>query len=299
MPPETLPVLLSVVIVGLCSLVGAAVLVLRGQVKRLLPALIALAAGALIGDTFLHLLPQAVEEQGGFTPMIGWCILGGLLGFFVIESVLHWHHHGEDVHEHAPGGVHSVAWMNLLGDAIHNFVDGMLIAGAWLVGPEAGVATTIAVFLHEIPQEFGDLGVLIHAGFRPSKALLLNALCGAVAILGALVVLVAAGDLGLEAALVPIAAGGFLYVACADLVPEIRKRARGWRLVVTCAALLAGLGLMALVEVVSGHDHGHGHGHGHEAPGVHDHDDHDGHDHGAAPVRRVVPTRAGGSAGRG
>ena len=165
MPPETLPVLAAVAAVSLLSVIGAVVLLGRGWVKSLLPLLIAIAAGALLGDTFLHLLPHAVEEEGGFTPTIAYGVLAGLLGFFLIEGVLHWHHHGEDVHEHGPDGIHSFGWMNLLGDGLHNLIDGMLIAGAWLVSPEAGVATTIAVAQHEIPQEFGDLGVLHHAGF--------------------------------------------------------------------------------------------------------------------------------------
>lgn len=267
---HTTEILLCVIGVSLASVVGALVLVWReAQVRKLVPYMVALAAGALLGDTFLHLLPHAVEIHGGFTSTVAWGVLGGLLGFFVIEGVLHWHHHGEDVHDHGPEGVHSFGWMNLLGDFIHNITDGMLIAAAWIASPEAGVATTIAVLLHEIPQEFGDFGVLLHAGFSPKKALLMNLLVGMSAVLGALFV-VFFGTTGFEDLLLPIAAGGFLYIACADLVPELRDRARGAKIIGYGLALAAGLLLMVLVHEVS-HDHD-GHAHGHTHGGAHDHE---------------------------
>jgi zinc and cadmium transporter len=260
--------LIAIAIISLISVVGAALLLRGGRVRRFLPVLIALAAGALVGDTFLHLLPHAVEEAGGFTPTIAWGILGGLLGFFVIESLLHWHHHGEDVHEHGPGGIHSFGWMNLIGDAIHNWIDGALIAAAWMASPEAGLATSLAVLLHEVPQEFGDFGVLLHAGFRPVTALLWNLGSALFALVGALVVLALGADASVHEVLLPVAAGGFLYIACADLVPEMRRRARGKALVATLIALAIGLGSMATVEHlerfllpdrVAGHGHGHAH----------------------------------------
>lgn len=282
MPDETLNILLSVFGVSLVSLVGAVTLLGRGGFKKLLPLLVALAAGAMLGDTFLHLLPHAVEEAGGFTPAITWGVLGGLLGFFLVEGVLHWHHHGEDVHEHGPEGVHNLGWMNLIGDCLHNLIDGMLIAAAWFVGPEVGLATTFAVLLHEIPQEFGDFGVLLHAGFSPRRAILFNMISALFAVVGAVIVLLVGAKTGLAASLVPIAAGGFLYIACADLVPEIRKRARGWGLVTTFGALLLGVALMAFVHEFESHDHAHGeHGHEGHDHGAHDHEghDHDDHDH--------------------
>lgn len=272
MPDETLSILLSVLGVSLTSLVGAVVLLGRGGMKKILPLLVALAAGAMLGDTFLHLLPHAVVDAGGFTAEISWGVLGGLLGFFVVEGVLHWHHHGEDVHEHGPGGVHHIGWMNLIGDCLHNLIDGMLIAAAWFVSPEVGLATTVAVLLHEIPQEFGDFGVLLHAGFSPAKAVLFNLASALFAVVGAVIVLIIGPDTHLAAYLVPVAAGGFLYIACADLVPEMRKRARGWKLVTTFGALAFGVALMALVHMFEHHDHHVDHGTSHE-------DDGHGHSH--------------------
>src|SRR5262245_63844285 len=113
MPDAALPALLSVAAISLLSFVGALALTLGpARLRTMLPVLVALAAGALVGDVFLHLLPEAVEHQGGFEPALGWWVLGGLFGFFVIESVLHWHHHGEDVEEHREGRIHPIAWMN-------------------------------------------------------------------------------------------------------------------------------------------------------------------------------------------
>ena len=271
MHEQSAAALIAIAVISLISVVGAALLLRGGRVQRFLPVLIALAAGALVGDTFLHLLPHAVEDAGGFTPAIGWGILGGLLGFFVIESLLHWHHHGEDVHEHGPDGIHSFGWMNLIGDAIHNWIDGALIAAAWMASPEAGLATSLAVLLHEVPQEFGDFGVLLHAGFRPVRALLWNLASAAFALVGALVVLALGADASVHEVLLPVAAGGFLYIACADLVPEMRRRARGKALVATLLALGVGLGSMAVVDklegVILGGAHGaHGHGHPHPHP---------------------------------
>jgi len=255
MPPESTSILLAVLGVSLVSVVGAVTLLARGSIQPLLPLLVALAAGAMLGDTFLHLLPDAVAEHGGFTASVSWGVLGGVLGFFLIEGLLHWHHHGEDVHEHGPGGVHSIGWMNLLGDMLHNTIDGILIASAWLVSREAGIATTLAVLLHEIPQELGDFGVLLHAGFTPGRAIFFNLLSGLFAVLGALVVLWVPRGAELAVYIVPVAAGGFIYVACADLVPEIRRRARGWSLVLTAATLIFGVAMVTWVHAleIGGH----------------------------------------------
>jgi zinc and cadmium transporter len=248
--------------ISVLSFAGGLVLALGPtRVRKVLPWLVALSAGALLGNVFLHLLPEAVGHMGGFSTALGGWVLGGLLLFFVIESALHWHHHGEDVelhahaasHAHAHGHVHTVAWMNLLGDLLHNIIDGMLVAGAWLVGPDIGMATTLAVALHEIPQEFGDLGVLLHAGLSPRRALTLNFLSAAGALGGAVVVLTLGKAVHVEHQLVPLAAGGFLYVACADLVPELRRGVSGKGLPLTVLALLAGIALVALVPGHPGH----------------------------------------------
>lgn len=262
MPDSHLHALLAVLGISVLSFSGGLVLALGpARVRAVLPWLVALSAGALLGNVFLHLLPEAVEHMGGFSTALGAWVLAGVLGFFAIEAGLHWHHHGEDVERHAHdhahaqahGGVRTVAWMNLLGDLLHNIIDGMLVAGAWLVGPDIGLATTVAVALHEIPQEFGDLGVLLHAGMTPRRALTLNFLSAAGAIGGAVVVLTLGKAVHVEHQLVPLAAGGFLYVACADLVPELKRGVAGKGLPLTLMALLAGIALVALVPAHPGH----------------------------------------------
>lgn len=272
MHEATVPALVSVFIVSALSFSGAAILALgSARLQRILPALVALSAGALLANSFLHLLPEAVHIHGDFGGVVAWGTLGGLLGFFAIESVIHWHHHGEDVHHHKLGHVSPFAWMNLLGDGLHNFVDGLLIGGMWMVSPSAGLATTIAVALHEIPQEFGDFGVLLAAGLPVKKALWLNAASAATAVLGALLILTVGSAMGIEPYLMPIAAGGFIYVACADLVPEIHRRARGKALIGTSLALVLGIVLVTYLPHLIGGGHSHSHG-GH---------DHGAHDHGA------------------
>jgi zinc and cadmium transporter len=270
MPPAALPALLSVLGVSVLSFSGAAALALGPRrLRRAIPLLVALAVGALLGGSLLHLLPEAYAhgglEAGGF-------VLAGLLGFFLVESAIHWHHHGEDVaDEGRHGSVASFAWMNLLGDGLHNLVDGALIAGTWMASPEAGLVTTIAVALHELPQEFGDFGVLLHGGMTPRRALLWNAASAAAAFLGCAVVLLLGGSVGIDRVVVPLAAGGFLYLACADLVPELHRQARGRGIVGVALAILLGVLLVtALPRLVGGHGHVHGPdcGHEHEATGA-------------------------------
>ena len=144
----------------------------------------------------------------------------GILLFFALEKFLHWHHHGEDTENH----IHPVGKLVLFSDAVHNFLDGMIIGASFLVSVPVGLATTIAVVLHEIPQEIGDFAVLLHSGYTKARALWLNFLSALAALLGALV-LFSLGEIAEISAtwLVPIAAGGFIYIAVADLMPELHK----------------------------------------------------------------------------
>jgi zinc and cadmium transporter len=276
MPSATVPALVSVLVVSALSFSGAAVLALGpARLRRTIPLLVALAVGALLGGSLLHLLPEAYLH-GGLDA--GWLVLAGLLGFFLVESAIHWHHHGEDVEDaERHGSVASFAWMNLIGDGIHNFVDGALIAGTWMASPGAGLVTTIAVALHELPQEFGDFGVLLHGGMSPRRALLWNAASAGTAVLGAVLVLLVGGAIGLEQVLVPVAAGGFLYLACADLVPELHRQARERGLLPVVLAILLGVALVTMLPRLLGPG---GHAHHHHGPGCgHDHD----HDHAPGP----------------
>jgi zinc and cadmium transporter len=237
--------LAAVTIVSLISLIGAVGFVLRPErLRPILPILIAFAAGALLGDAFLHLLPEIAESDDGLDAAASFAVLGGLLGFFVLEKFLHWHH------QHVPTEevLHPVAVTNLVGDALHNFIDGAIIAAAFLASPEVGLATAIAVALHEIPQELGDFGILVHAGLPPRRALAVNLASAFIALLGAALTLaVSSGIPGLERVLVPLTAGGFIYIAATDLIPELHKEPEGRKSLLQLAGILAGVAIMGML----------------------------------------------------
>jgi zinc and cadmium transporter len=212
--------LAAVLLVSLISFVGAVTLLARADlVRRWILVLISFSVGALLGDALIHILPELAEE-GGLTAGMSFIMLAGIGGFFVLEKFLHWHH----AHIASEDVIHPVATTNLVGDAIHNFVDGAIIAGAFLASVPLGVTTTLAVALHEIPQEIGDLGILIHAGLHPRRALLLNFSSALAALAGGLLTLMLAGTIeGLARPLLAVTAGGFIYIAGADLIPELHR----------------------------------------------------------------------------
>lgn len=235
--------ILSVAIVSLLSFVGIFFLAVnKERLQRILLFLVSFAAGGLLGDAFIHLLPEAVEEAGGFSLSLSIAVLTGLLAFFVLEKIICWRHcHIPTSDEHP----HPVALMNLIGDAFHNFLDGLIIAGAYASSLSLGVATTLAVVFHEIPQEIGDFGVLIHGGFSRRKALLLNFGSAALAVLGALVgIFLESRVEGLNSWLIPFTTGGFLYIAGADLIPELKKETGLKKSAPQLAGLLLGIGIM-------------------------------------------------------
>lgn len=230
--------LLSVLVVTLASLAGALTLSLgRQRLERVIFLLVAFAVGAMLGGALLHLIPESYETLGG-GPETGLLVLGGVLAFFVLEKFLHWRHqHGapealEGATGHAHGHVHHAhdaaepfALMNLVGSVAHNLIDGAIVAAAYLVSFETGLVTTLAVMLHEIPQEIGNFGVLVYGGYPPRKALLYNFASGLAGLLGAGLVLVLGARIdGLAAMLLPITAGAFLYIAGSDLIPELNRR---------------------------------------------------------------------------
>ena len=211
--------LISVVAVSLISLIGVITLSFKGEwLKKILLLLVSFAAGALLGDVFLHLLPELVEE--GFALNLSFMILGGIGFSFVIEKFIHWRHcHIITTKEH----VHPVATMNLIGDGVHNFIDGLIIGASYIVSLPVGLATTFAVLLHEIPQEIGDFGVLLHAGYSRKKALFMNFMLALTSILGVLTVFVVGDVEGIAPFLVAFAVGNFIYIAGSDLIPELHK----------------------------------------------------------------------------
>lgn len=234
--------LIAVFIVSLVSFVGILTISIKLEaLKKILLLLVSLSAGALLGGAFFHLIPEATEEAG-CTISVAAFILSGILIFFVLEKMICWRHcHVPTSDEH----LHPFAFMNLIGDAFHNFIDGMIIAGTFLVSIPLGISTTVAVIFHEIPQEIGDFGVLVHGGFSRFKALFLNFASALAAVLGAIIVL--ALNIKVEAVtafLVPFTAGGFIYIASSDLMPEMKKDIRPLNSIIQMLFLLLGLGIM-------------------------------------------------------
>lgn len=236
------PSLVAVAGISLISLVGSLGLVLnRDTLRRLLFVVVAFAAGALLGDAFFHLVPEIAESEAGFDPVASVALLGGVMVLFVLEKIMHWHH------AHFPGEevLHPVAVTNLVGDGLHNFIDGAIVAASFAVSVELGIATSIAVALHEIPQEMGDLGILLHAGMKPRRALTLNFLSALAAVLGAITVLAFASLTVIERLLVPFSAGSFIYIASTDLLPDLHKEPQPGRSAIQLVALVSGAGVMA------------------------------------------------------
>lgn len=232
----------AVFIVSLISFVGIFTISLRiDLLKKVLLFFVSLSAGALLGGAFFHLIPEAAKELGIGLRLSAY-ILSGILVFFAMEKIICWRHCHIPTSEEHP---HPFAFMNLIGDAFHNFIDGMIIAGSFLVSVPLGITTTIAVILHEIPQEIGDFGVLIHGGFSRFKALLLNFATALAAVLGAVVVLALNLEVGTIARfLVPFTAGGFIYIAGSDLIPELKKDSRPLNSLLQMFFLVLGLGIM-------------------------------------------------------
>lgn len=240
---------LSVLLVSGISLVGVSALSLGARkLQGALFLLVALAIGALLGDAFIHLIPEAFEKYEN-PVTVSLLIIAGMLVFFWFEKLLHWHHgHHGDIEEIV--GEHHIKPLGKLilwSDGLHNFLDGLIIGASYLINTQVGIATTLAVILHEIPQEIGDFGVLLHAGYTQKKALLYNFISALTAIGGVLVIVVVGQSIEQVIDLViPFAAGTFIYIAAADLVPELHKQ-RGSSTALEFVAILLGVGAMYLL----------------------------------------------------
>jgi len=233
----------SVILVSVISFIGALSLALNKKIlKQLLLYLVSFAAGAFFGDVFFHLFPEIVESQG-FTVQVSVIILSGIVFSFFVEKVIRWRHCHHPTGEDHP---HPVATMNLIGDSVHNFIDGLIIGASYLVGVEVGIATTIAVVLHEIPQEIGDFGILIHGGYIRAKALLFNFLTALLSIAGAVIALIIGTRTeSLAAVLLPFAVGNFLYIAGSDLIPELHDHVSVRESVLQILLFVLGIAIMA------------------------------------------------------
>jgi len=238
--------LISVSLVSLISLIGVFFLALKKEkLKQIQLVLVGLATGGLLGGAFFHLLPESFKSYSRIQIPSALLLLGFLL-FFVLERFLHWHH--DHSTEFNSGKIKPFGPINLIADVFHNFLDGLLIASAFLYSPQIGIVTTLTVLMHELPQEIGDFGVLVHAGYTPRKALLFNFLSACSAFIGAFIILIfnEAGNI-LSKAVLPFAAGGFIYLASADLIPELHTEKAPKRSFIQFMALLLGIGMLYLI----------------------------------------------------
>lgn len=230
--------LIALVLVSLVSLSGILILYFNKKfLSRALLFIVAFSAGTLLATAFLDLIPEVFESLEN----VNYVIIG-ILFFFIIESLIHWHHS----HEKECGTcVKPVAYLNLIGDAFHNFVDGVIVVSSFLVSIPTGIIATIAICLHEIPQELGDFGVLIHSGLTRKKALLYNFLISLSAIFGGVL---SYFFLSKFEFLIPyaisFAAGGFIYIASTDLFPELHKERNKVKIVIQMIALILGITLI-------------------------------------------------------
>ncbi|MEK7542663.1 MAG: ZIP family metal transporter [Patescibacteria group bacterium] len=235
-------ILISTGCISLLSFSGALFLFFqKNLIQRISIFLLAFAAGSFMGAAFLHLLPEAIKEIKSENAFL--FVLFGFSAFFFIENILHWHHTRGDKPQHRSLGI-----LSLLGDGTHNFLDGMIIAAVFFVDIKLGFVTTLAVALHEIPQEIAEFGVLMYAGFSKARALLLNFLSATTVVLGGIVSFLLAGFLGEWVMLfVLFAVGVFVYVAASDFVPEIRKEQSPVKSLSLLFTFVAGIFLMWLV----------------------------------------------------
>ena len=240
--------IISVFLISLVSLIGVLTLSLnRDRLEKLTLFLVSFAVGGLFGDAFIHLLPESFQELGTDLSVSLYVILGILI-FFVLEKFLRWRHcHIPTSEKH----MHPLATINLVGDAVHNLIDGMLVGASYMVNLPIGIATTLAVIMHEIPQEVGDFGVLIHGGLSVKKALTFNFLSALTAMLGAILAIVMGSEIeGFSLSLLPIAAGGFLYIAGSDLIPELHHEVKVSKSLLQFVMILLGVGVMALLIIL-------------------------------------------------
>jgi len=209
--------------------------------KRLLLLLVSFASGTLLGAAFLHLIPESLSAQSE-TAFVA--ILVGILAFFLLEKFLWRHCHEREC------PIHTFAYLDLLGDSVHNFIDGVVIAASFIVSIPLGATTTLAVIAHEIPQEIGDFGILIYGGFSKVKALLYNFLTAIIAILAATLTYFFSSSFPSNSLeyLLAFAAGGFIYIATSDLIPELHKETKPSRSAAQFLLLLLGITLMWVLK---------------------------------------------------
>ncbi len=236
-------IILANLIISAGSLIGVLTLTIKHkQLDKIIMLLVAFSAGTLMGGAFLHLIPEAAESLE-VSLVMSLTVISFII-FYLIEKVFHWRHCHKDNCD-----VHAFGMLNLIGDGIHNFIDGLVIAGSFVIDPNLGIVTAFAVAAHEIPQELGDFGVLLHAGFSKTKALVANVGVALTSVMGGIIgYFLASHNELMSIYLLPIAAGGFLYISASDLLPELRKETNVTKSFLTFGLYLLGIGFMLIAD---------------------------------------------------
>ena len=245
---------------GSLASAGVSLLVSLAAHPRIVPVMVSYAIGAMLGAVFLDLLPHALEHSNHIDAVL-MTVLGGILFFFLLEKLVLWRHcheHHCEAHEHPAHSHNSRAsgWLILLGDAVHNFVDGVLIAAAFMGGTEIGIVTALAIIAHEIPQEAGDFVILVHSGFGRVKAVVLNLLASATTLGGAVLAYLLFSGMELWVPfLLALAAASLIYVSVADLIPGLHKRAEIKATILQIGMILVGVLSIQIVQWLIGDSH--------------------------------------------
>jgi len=236
-------IIIGTLSISLVSFVGLSVNVFKENLlRKIIFPLVAFSAGALLAGAFLHMIPEAIEEGASLDYVFIWVLIGFSL-FFLLEQFIHWHHCHRLPSEHK----HPVTYLILLADGIHNFIDGLAIGGAFMVDFHLGWITLFITAAHEIPQELGDFGILIHGGWKAKQALLFNFLSGLTAVIGGVTAYFLAAKINILF-LLPFAAGNFIYIASSDLIPEIKSHETLKRNLLHFSFFLFGIFFMAIFK---------------------------------------------------
>jgi len=242
--------IISVIVVSLVSILAVIPLLIQKKIsEKTLLFLLSISVGVLLSTVFIHFLPEIVSQD--YTLKIALYILLGFLLMFILEKFIHYHHNKKCEncdcgHAHA----YHLAPVNLIGDSIHNFIDGVIIAGSYAVNVVVGVTATISIIFHEVPQELADFGILLYSGFSKKKALMFNFLSALTSILGVIVGFVLLNKLnGFTAFVIPFAAGNFLYIAASNLLPQLHRHCNLKDTFIHLFAIILGIFIVVLISV--------------------------------------------------
>jgi len=236
------------IIMALISQVGIVTLAIpERRLMHLLPLLVALASGSLIGGALFHMIPEAVDSMGNHLPLYLW-IAAGFITFLVLEQLLMWHHCHKAPSEHT----RPIGYLILVADGLHNLIGGIAIGALFIADVGLGITAWTAAAVHEVPQELGDFGVLVHGGWSVRRALIYNLISGLTFVVGGLVAYRISAGASVDF-LVPFAAGNFLYIGAADLIPEFKEAHDGRPNIAGTLAWVLGFGIVLIVKIAAGH----------------------------------------------